>query len=195
MDPLEEAPAVTRVRAFVEGWPPDQMVLRSRLVGDEYLTLRYGDVAQLVVDKVETRLDDLIDEFGIDAVMNYLTGTVGSAPARTTDPHTSHKAAKTSPDLRRFSGKSQVGRLLASFHHDDQTAMEATYSVVGSEDVGIAKFEGCRRRVSDLVKIGYVAPTGYTRCNPGSSDEAIVWGITTAGLAALKSIGDTGWSQ
>jgi len=59
----------------------------------------------------------------------------------------------------------------------------------------VSTVEGCRRRVSDLHAAGFIVDSGERRTNPGSSDEAIVWEITPAGLRALDYLGATGWSR
>jgi hypothetical protein len=143
---------------------------------------------------------ELVAHFGYGAVLAELEmhqppRAVASAPARSTDPETSHGAAKREPDVGRFSFKSRQARLLQAFAaRGPFTDQQATIHVVGSAAPPSA-WDGCRRRCSDLRAAGYLSDTGKRRCNVGSNDAAIVWQVTIAGLSALESLEESGWSK
>lgn len=117
-----------------------------------------------------------------------------SAPARSTDPETSHLAARHDPDVSRFSDRSRQAKLLMVFGGQPMTDQQAAIRVVGGQAAPSA-FEGCRRRCSDLRAAGYLADSGRRHLNMGSSEAAIVWQITIAGRAAITNLGTTGWSR
>ena len=108
------------------------------------------------------------------------TLVAGSAPARWSDPETSHLASNREPDVGRFSTKSRQAKLLAVFNGDDLTDQQATIRLVGSH-ASPSAFDGCRRRCSDLRAVHYLADSGARRRNAGSDDESIVWMITHTG--------------
>lgn len=155
--------------------------------------------------------DEEPDDGGLEADVAHLVTTHGyeaakrelarwsparrasSAPARPTDPETSHMAAKTEPDLRRFSDRSNQARLLRYFAQQPLTDQQATIRVVGMA-APPSVFEGCRRRCSDLRAVRYIVDSGRRRKNAGSDDESIVWCITMAGKKALVSLEESGWS-
>lgn len=144
-------------------------------------------------------LAELVDTFGYDEVCRELqrfapSMQVPSAPARWTDPLTSHMAAKRSSDVGRFSAKSRQAKLLALFNMRQMTDQGATVALVGSHAAPSA-FDGCRRRCSDLRAAGFLFDTGRRRKNPGSDDDSIIWGITKAGELALEKLDTTGWSR
>jgi hypothetical protein len=120
---------------------------------------------------------------------------VPTAPARGTDPETSHRAARARhrSDVGRFSKDSQLARLLAVLSTGDFTDQQAAARVVGNAVP--SAFESCRRRMSDLRAAGYATDSGRRRKNPGSSDEAIIWTITRPGRLALKALDAKGWSR
>ena len=121
---------------------------------------------------------------------------VPSAPARASDPVTSHAAAQrvASPDVARFRATSRQAKLIVEFDARPLTDYEAAQRVM-SLNAFHTRFEGCRRRCSDLRAAGYLEDTGERRCNPGSPDEAIVWRITPAGKEALRCLLATGFSR
>jgi hypothetical protein len=142
-------------------------------------------------------LAGLVTHFGYTAVEHALAdikremdGPIPSAPARHTDPRTSHAAAKTEPDVRRFGRNSAAGRLLSVFAYapDGLTDYEATTKVIGN-DTEVTKFEGVRRRCSDLRRAGYIADSG-TESDTGR----IVWKITAYGDEAFYRMKLSGWS-
>ena len=120
---------------------------------------------------------------------------IPSAPARASDPETSHAAAARVrvKDVGRFSSKSRQAKLLVEFDQKSLTDFEAARRVMPT-DIH-ARFEGCRRRCSDLRAAGFLEDSGEKRSNPGSPDEAIVWRITQAGRDALTRLLATGWSR
>lgn len=122
-----------------------------------------------------------------------LAQPIPSAPARDTDPTTSHDASEDEPDVRRFRDGSRVSMLLRRFAVADMTAVEAALQVV--PETPVSAFEGTRRRVSDLVAAGYVVDSGARRCNPGSDEQSIVWQVTVFGRLALDCLDRTGWSR
>lgn len=147
----------------------------------------YDDVHNLI---------DLYGFFEVDRMvrMQSPSPVIPSAPARPSDPETSHLAAKRDKDIGRFSDKSRQAKLLYAFSSSDLTAQQATTRVVGA-NAAISAFEGCRRRVSDLRAVRYITDSGGRRHNPGSEDEAIVWELTDAGRKALICLDETGWSR
>jgi hypothetical protein len=153
----------------------------------------------LSLDDLRARIQAIIDDYGYDSLATELRyfapGTVAaSAPARWTDPETSHAAAKREQDVGRFSSKSRQAKLLELFQMRDLTDQQATIHLVGSHAAPSA-FDGCRRRCSDLRAAGYLFDTGRRRKNAGSEDLSIIWGITEAGQEALRSLDATGWSR
>lgn len=122
-----------------------------------------------------------------------LDGPIPSAPARDSDPATSHAAAETEPDVRRFSARSRQAALLECIAALPRTAQRAATLVVG-ETAPVSRIEGCRRRMSDLVRAGLIADSGERQVNPGSDEASIVWRITDAGTEALARLLGTGWS-
>lgn len=117
---------------------------------------------------------------------------IPSAPARPSDPETSHQASEAEPDLRRFSARSRQARLLQHLASSPDTAQAAAIAILG--DQAISSIEGCRRRVSDLRAAGYLIDTTERRVNPGSGDLSIVWRASDEGLEALQRLDQTGWS-
>lgn len=153
------------------------------------------DLRQAVLRK---RVSMLVIEYGWQAVQSEVSyhqpaSYAASAPARLTDPETSHLAAKEEQDVGRFSERSRKGRLLELFATGDYTDQEAALHVL-SENAGISQIEGTRRRVSELREVGYLREVGR-RCNPGSDDESIVSGLTRAGRQTLVRLRRTGWSR
>lgn len=105
------------------------------------------------------------------------------------DPRTSK--GKRSQDVRRFSRKSQCGRLLQVFAVGTSTGYtdeEATDLVLRDESPTIGRWEGCRRRCSDLRAAGYLEDAGEERGG------RIVWKITPQGGAAWRKMIETGWT-
>lgn len=150
-------------------------------------------------DPLVEKVRDLIHDHGygeVSRVVRTLSPVVSvpSAPARRTDPATSHMAGPRSQDVGRFSRKSRQAKLLQLFAMRDLTDQQATIHLVGSHAAPSA-FDGCRRRCSDLRAAHYLYDTGRRRKNAGSDDLSIIWGITEAGRAALVSLDEVGWSR
>lgn len=147
-------------------------------------------------------IEDLAEMFTPEVVMaecHRLLGPVTpSANSRASDPATSKAAGdrRRVQDLTRFSAFSRPGRLLATFAECGWglTAYQAALLVTGP-DLPVTQFEGCRRRVSDLARIGYIEDSGETRANQGTDDESVVWKISTAGRLALDALAETGWTK
>jgi hypothetical protein len=131
---------------------------------------------------------------GSGVISNY-DEPIPSAPARPTDPDTSHAAADRHyvADIRRFSARSRQAQLLAAVAARPMTAQEAAIKVLGLHG-SISRLEGCRRRMSDLVAAGMIVDSTYRRPNIGSPDPAIVWEITDYGRRVLQHLDVDGWS-
>lgn len=155
--------------------------------------------AAIIADPADTggAADQLIDAIARYAVASHPAHATPSATSRFGDQHTSTAAGAkvASTDVGRFSIKSrQAGLLQAIIDNDGLTAVEATMRVL-HDDVSHAAFEGCRRRVSDLLRAGYIEDSGRTRQNPGSDTDSIVWVATRAGADAYARLVTDGWSK
>jgi hypothetical protein len=144
-------------------------------------------------------IEALVDVWGFTTVARILrqfapSEPVPSAPARWSDPETSHHAGPRVVDVGRFSVKSRQAKLLQVFSMGPRTDQQATISILGSH-ASPSAFDGCRRRCSDLRAVNYLYDTGKRRKNAGSDDDSIVWGITLAGQHALEQLDLTGWSR
>ena len=147
--------------------------------------------------RIDDRVRDLIDAYGFDDVEAAVGrwkiahgGPVPSAPARDDDPRTSQAQGSKMSDVRRFSVKSNSGRLLREFFVSGEkglTDYKATTIVVGNT-APVTRFEGCRRRCSDLRAAGYIDDTGR------EDDGRIVWAITPAGGMAYSRMRRDGWT-
>lgn len=145
--------------------------------------------------KVRDALAWLVGTHGFDMVLAVLeeielavSGPIHSAPSRRTDPRTSR--GDRMYDVRRFSSRSHCARLLAVFATEGPlTDAEATTAVMGPPLDSVSRWEGCRRRCSDLRVAGYLSDTGMEK------DERIVWGVTSSGRIALNHLTTTGWSR
>jgi hypothetical protein len=133
-------------------------------------------------------------EAALGRIKIQMAGPVPQVGQRDPDQRTSK--GHRSSDVRRFSADSLSGRLLIQFSGvdagDGLTDAEATNRVVGSVNrpgQTIGRWEGCRRRCSDLREAGYIADTGVER------DDRIVWAITAQGAAAVEQLRLTGWSR
>lgn len=162
--------------------------------------LPFDDLSRVLsLEDLRARIALLIEDYGYDelvAEVRYFRPgiSVPSAPARGTDPETSHMAAKRSQDVGRFSSKSRQAKLLDLFQMRDLTDQQATIHLVGSHAAPSA-FDGCRRRCSDLRAAGLLMDSGRRRKNAGSDDDSIIWTITLAGKRAIESLNETGWSR
>lgn len=123
------------------------------------------------------------------------SGTVITASSRLSDPDTSKAAGRRhETDPSRFSAGSSKARLLRALVERPMTAQEAALVVVGGK-AGTSSIEGCRRRVSDLKRAGFVIDSGDRRCNDGSPDESTVWSASLMGVFALDALERTGWTK
>jgi len=159
----------------------------------------FQGVIPLHPEALDEAVADLVERHGHAAVRYELdrhrpVNAVPAAPARHTDPETSHRAAKADRDVSRFSATSRQAKLLAVVGGRPSTDQEAAIRVVGIHAAPSA-FDGCRRRMSDLRAAGYLLDSGFRRHNPGSDDDSIVWEITLAGEKALDSLNLIGWSR
>lgn len=84
--------------------------------------------------------------------------------------------------------------MLVEFDKSPCTYDEAAARIIGW-DAQPSRFQGCRRRGSDLLAAGYIEDSGVRRCNPGVSDESTVWRTTGAGKAAIAKLLATGFSR
>lgn len=142
---------------------------------------------------------DLVHRYGYADVlaevqMHAPLRAVPSAPARPSDPETSHGAGPRERDLSRFSERSRQAKLLRSFAVGPRTDHSATARVVGAS-AAHAAWDGCRRRCSDLRAAGFLIDTGLREKNPASPDLSIIWRLTLAGQEAIKCLDATGWSR
>lgn len=150
-------------------------------------------------DRLLSDLTVIIEHYGYENVVRAVrrmtpTIVVGSAPARWTDPETSHQAAKREQDVGRFSQMSNSAKLLQLFTMRDMTDQQATIALVGTGAAPSA-FEGIRRRCSDLRAARFLYDTGRRHKNLASNDESIVWGLSEAGKLAVERLDETGWSR
>lgn len=150
---------------------------------------------------IDTTLQDLAAVYSGARVLAHaqlLFGASPSCPSRITDPGTSHDAGDrfASRDVGRFGAKSRTADLLRfiAAAGGGLTAQEAARMTIGVHAT-MSAFDGCRRRVSDLVAAGFIRDSGRRRQNVGSPDQSIVWEVTTYGLAALARLDRTGWSK
>lgn len=142
---------------------------------------------------------DLVHRYGYAPVASELQmhvplRAVPSAPARDTDPDTSHEAGPRERDLSRFSDRSRQAKLLRAFVVGPRTDHSATARVIGTS-AAPAAWDGCRRRCSDLRAAGFLMDSGLRQRNPASPDVSIVWKLTLAGERAVESLDTTGWSR
>ena len=106
--------------------------------------------------------------------------------SRRSDPETSQQAGKRHEgDVRVLRPGTVKYAVLRTFVDGERTALEAALVAVG-RTAPVSVVEGARRRVSDLMRAGYVTTTG-TAANPGGS-KATTYRITTAGLHALNRL-------
>jgi hypothetical protein len=148
--------------------------------------------------RIDARVHDLIETFGYDDIEASVGrwkiehgGPIGSAPARHEDPRTSQAQGEKMADVRRFSDKSNSGRLLREFFVSGELGLtdhKATAIVVG-EDAPVTRFEGCRRRCSDLRAAGFIEDSHR------EEDGRIVWTITASGSLAFANMRRTGYTR
>lgn len=130
-------------------------------------------------------------EAAVGRLKIQMAGPLPAVAVRPSDPRTSQAAAKRqrTQDLRRFSAASQCGKLLSFFVMvSAATDKQATDHVMGGY-AEIARWEGCRRRCSDLRQAGYIEDSG------AEVDGRIVWRPTPEGKAAHHRMQLTGWTR
>lgn len=150
---------------------------------------------------IETALRDLSDVYGAATVLaharNLFEDPVGSSPSRTTDPATSHAsgARNATRDVARFSEASIQGKVLTLFATNSAgfTALEAAYAAV--HPASLHRVESARKRVSDLIRAGYLRATEEVRTNRGSNDPSNVLVLTEEGSVAFAKMTRTGWTR
>lgn len=146
-------------------------------------------------------LHNLAVRYGKSAIVNgvyslwpdsHWPGAVPTIPARAGDPGTSQSAADRhrSVDAGRFGPKSIKAKVLGLYRFSRWTAMEAGNRVAEQATSGNPAViaETARKRVSELVRAGFLAESGDFRNNDGSPDLATVWEITSAGTQALVNL-------
>ena len=102
-----------------------------------------------------------------------------TAPARHSDPETSHAAAKMP-----FRRNSQRHVLLAAYW--------GARSGLTDEEAAVAAeiYKGCPwKRCSELREMGMIAPTGRTRASSMGAEQRVC-AITAKGLETLSAMGD-----
>lgn len=175
------------------------MKFRHRHEHPEQFAMDLGEgplVPQEITVGLPDELAGLVTHYSFDAVEAELgrikiamSGPVPAAPARDGDPRTSHAAAKTTPDVRRFGKDSYSGKLLRIFDQQGPITDHAATTAVLGDDVDVTKFEGCRRRCSDLRAAGYIEDSGV------EEDGRILWKVTASGSDALYRMILSGWSR
>ena len=127
-------------------------------------------------------MSDQLEMFSAARTLVGYRETIKTFPmTRTSDPSTSHKAAKSAKPRT----TSQRIKLLSMYRaHTDLTAEEAGIKT------GLIEKPGCCywHRVSDLVKDGMIEPTGQTRL-ARSGEQQRVNRITPAGTDLLRKLG------
>lgn len=121
---------------------------------------------------------------------------IPSAPARPTDPDTAHDAAAAhqDTDVRLFKAGTRKAQLLQVIAElGPITGQNAAKAAVGT--VPVSRWIGAHRRVSDLVKAGFIADSGQRHYNDGSNVESIAWEVTGRGYEALDYLDKIGRSM
>lgn len=155
-------------------------------MSDQYLMRALGDLA-----------DQYTEEVVLEVANAMWPRKQPSTPSRTADPHSSQASGERnkSGDVTRRTVSSRSAKLLRAIaQHGGLTAQEATNTVM-HVGCSMSSFDGCRRRVSDLLLAGFIEDSGVARCNPGSPDWSIVWRVTLAGQRALRLLDTVGWSN
>jgi len=88
--------------------------------------------------------------------------------ARTSDPETSHRAAKSV----KFRASSQQARLLVAY---DCASLRGLTDQEAGEMTGLINQPGCGywKRCSDLRRAGYIVPTGETRTSSAGEQQRV----------------------
>jgi hypothetical protein len=148
--------------------------------------------------RIDARVHDLIHTYGHDAVEASVGrwkiehgGPIPSAPARDDDPRTSQAQGTKMGDVRKFGAESNSGKLLREFFVSGEVGLtdhRATTLVVGPM-APVPRFEGCRRRCSDLRAAQYIEDTGR------EEEGRIIWAITAAGSLAFSRMRRNGFTR
>lgn len=148
------------------------------------------------VDELAAALAELIARYGFDPVESALgrikvqmAGPVGPAPARTSDPRTSHAKTRRVVDVRRFSNKSQCGKLLSFYCLVGAATDKQAADHVMTPYAEIGKWEGCRRRCSDLRAANYIEFIDT------ELEARLISQPTPEGRAAFHRMQTTGWTR
>jgi hypothetical protein len=106
--------------------------------------------------------------------------------SRRSDPETSQQAGKRhESDVRVLRPGTVKYAVLRTFVDRHRTAQEAAMSAVGSK-APVSSIEGARRRVSDLIRAGYLEVIDLGHNEGGST--AQVYRMTYAGMLALNRL-------
>lgn len=161
-------------------------------------------------ERLNLRLRDLAAEWSPTEIIEAVVATWPdllsreSYPARIDDRQTSQDAAARhrTRDVSRFRQGSVIANVLESFvsfrvggtdYFTPLTALTVARIASGCDTT--LSTETARKRVSELVKAGYLRDTGSTSKSEGSPDESTLWTITHAGMQALDNLRRTGWSK
>lgn len=178
----------------------------TRRSATDYLALALGEQTTTTghrTEMLEPELQELLSRYGSAAVHNTLraldpchgypdfTGAGALPQARETDPGTSHAAA--ADPRRRMRAAGQVAELLLAFADDpDEGTPEEGYTAEQVCDYVVSLTFGDTRpswrRVSDLRRLGLVAPTGESRTSPTTGLDAEVLTITKRGTEVADEI-------
>jgi len=149
--------------------------------------------------RLDTALKMLIFTYGHPKVTNRLaylkpTKRVASAPARETDPETSHIAEKNEKDVGRFTISARKAKVLFWYANHNGTDQQAALAVL-PVDAPPSHIDDARRRSSELREVGFIYDTGDRDYNDGSNDPSIVNGIGREGRTAIILLLATGCSR
>ena len=117
---------------------------------------------------------------------------VGTAPARRTDPATSHEPP------RKLTSKNACGKLAATFYRCARA--DVNLGLVGTDkegataddavaEAGLGHLRCPWKRVSDLKYAGIVEPTGHVYRNPDTGMDQEMLRITAHGRAEVERLG------
>lgn len=115
----------------------------------------------------------------LDMAIEALEAKPKVAPARSTDPATSHEAAASLA----IGADSARGKILLTAHHSvlPRTARELTLAA------GLRQQRSPWKRVSELVQAGYLAPVDRYK-DPATGRWATTYRITRKGVARAQEI-------
>lgn len=122
---------------------------------------------------------DLVDA-ALDLAIAVLTEKAEVSPARRTDPATSHRAAPE--EIKAGSAREKI-LLAAENFSTPLTARELSF------EAGLGHQRSPWKRVSELVKAGFLKPVGIG-IDTGSGAKATTYAITAKGRAACAGLRD-----